>query len=204
MPVFNKGNKNYLFIHVPKTGGSSIEELFVRSGFKMDLFGITESSMYVTEKGSRIPLQHLHSELLLETINWSEINYSFMIYRDPVERIISDYKFRTTYFEKECKLNADDWIIKTLNEYKEDNSIKHNHIRPQNEFYIEGCDVYDFKDIGSMGQILSKSIEGLENINTPHENKSRRKCTIKDSTVECIKNFYRKDYEWFESITKAI
>ena len=205
MPVYTKDDIKVLHIHTPKTGGESIEQLFLNNNFKMDLYGRSPSTMYVTETGSKIPLQHLHGELLLEKVNLNEINYSFMIYRDPVKRIISDYKFMMHHFETHCKLNADDWIIKTLNEYKKDNSIKHNHIRPQHEFYIDGCDVYDFKSIGNMGRILSESIKGLTNISTPHNNRSFRRVTINESTINCVKDFYRKDYEWFESLnTKEV
>lgn len=38
MPLFHKNNKRILFIHIPKAGGTSIEQFFKRNGWEMEFY----------------------------------------------------------------------------------------------------------------------------------------------------------------------
>ncbi|MEA3468759.1 MAG: glycosyltransferase [Thermodesulfobacteriota bacterium] len=144
MPVFIKNNNNLLFVHVPKTGGSSAEELFKKSGWRIACL----------DKGSQGTLnhlrpcspQHMHAKMLQQQFVLCQFNGIFMIVRHPYDRFCSEY----CYINKNnCDFSSkavENWTRKIFCEYTSNNFILDNHIRPQNEFYIPGSTVYKLED----------------------------------------------------------
>ena len=62
MPVFTKGEQKILFVHVPKTAGSSVNKLFVNNGYEMTYFSESSRELH---KGLCGP-QHMDAKLLKE------------------------------------------------------------------------------------------------------------------------------------------
>jgi len=86
MPIFETPRGRVLFIHVPKTGGSTIEfELAQHHQISM----ISNS---VWPGYQSIP-QHLHSGPLTELFRSDEFVYAFLVVRNPVDRIYSEYNW---------------------------------------------------------------------------------------------------------------
>ena len=103
MPYFNNNDDiNVLFIHIPKTGGSSIEEyLSYKYKIKLD-----NSSLYLFTQDKRLlnenmkinsSLQHLTYNQIVENRKVLNIHFDnikiITIVRNPYERIISDLFF---------------------------------------------------------------------------------------------------------------
>jgi hypothetical protein len=89
-----------LFIHVPRCGGTSINNMFVNYGFtngvKMDYRIIDLKHLYgkVDYKGKTIELDHCtyqHLEIFCSPYEL-ETFYKFAVVRDPVQRMVSVYK----------------------------------------------------------------------------------------------------------------
>lgn len=59
MPVFVKNNLKVLYVHIPKTGGTYIEDLFRQNGFDVKFW---ESNLL--GGALRCSPQHYHHELL--------------------------------------------------------------------------------------------------------------------------------------------
>jgi len=196
MPVFTKENSKVLFIHVPKTAGSSINKLFVNNGYERTYY--SESSR-VPHKGLCGP-QHMDAELLKEEFDLGEFDYIFSVFRDPLDRHLSEFTWapwglsgRDIYTPE----LFDDWCPKVFDIYKENPYRFDNHIRPQSDFYLDGIDVYDYDRISDLTKKLSEKI-GLDDVKLPYERSSRKDLdyVIYDTTASLVKEFYATDYEW--------
>ena len=82
MPILETPRGKVLFIHVPKTGGSTISHELGRHH---------EVQMYAADAWPGYPVtpQHLHSEPLTELFQSGEFVYTFVVVRHPVDRICS-------------------------------------------------------------------------------------------------------------------
>ena len=90
MPVFTKNSASILFLHIPKTGGSTIYKFFSDLGFN--------SSLYCTEYGRDSAYrsfinhpQHLPYRILKEIVNINKCDFAFTTLRDPILRFKSSY-----------------------------------------------------------------------------------------------------------------
>lgn len=142
MPLYTCSERNMkiLFIHIPKCGGGSIEKFFRMHGFTQHLFSI-EPELIASLKCSP---QHLHGELILSLLNTSELNYSFAIFRDPVGRIISEYRWRIKH--PLAADGFDSWYQAIREEFNKDKYLLDNHIRSQVDYLIPGLNVFRFED----------------------------------------------------------
>ncbi|MCX7521856.1 sulfotransferase family 2 domain-containing protein [Microbacterium sp. STN6] len=146
MPIFRKDGKNILFIHIPKTGGSAVERVFKNSGYE---------SLYLDGKVGRGTVnhlrrctpQHMHGAMLQQNFRLSRFDAIFMIVRDPLARLRSEYVWRNR--NKEVTGAASDverWSVDAFAAYRRDNFLYDNHIRPQADFFVPGARVYYFEN----------------------------------------------------------
>ena len=103
MPYFKNENINILFIHIPKTGGTSVEKYF---SSKYDIV-LDNKSLYtmgllkpleINDKTINSSLQHLTYNTIMENKTYFNIDETtnlqiITIVRNPYERIISDLFF---------------------------------------------------------------------------------------------------------------
>lgn len=199
MPVFQKDNKKVLFIHVPKTAGSSINKLFVNNGYEMSYYSESSRDLY---KGLCGP-QHMEAKLLEEEFDLSSFDYIFSIFRDPVDRHLSEFTWapwglmgRNIYTPE----RFEEWCPRIFRAYGETPYRMDNHIRPQHEFYVDGCDVYDYDNIDTLTDKLCDKI-GLDDKVMPYERSSRYAAedyVIYEDTYDYITDFYKGDYQWLK------
>lgn len=202
MPVFTKGKDRVLFIHVPKTAGSSVTKLFLNNGYERTYYSESSRDPY---RGLCGP-QHMDAELLMGEFDLSDFDYIFSIYRDPIDRHLSEFTWapwglcgQDIYTED----LFDDWCPKIFQAYEQNPYKFDNHIRPQSEFYVDGVEVYNFDTIDTLTDKLCAKI-GLDATELPYERSSRRDdrdYVIYDTTISGIKEFYKADYEWVENHT---
>ena len=123
MPLLSYNNKDLFFIHIPKTGGSSIYSNLSKQGVNIS---------YVDYAGSQhLNPQHFTFKMCKKQIpNFLEYK-KFTILRDPEKRILSEFHWRTKAITYQ---DIDEWIYYALNAYGNDNEIYDNHIRPQSDF----------------------------------------------------------------------
>ncbi|RMB12425.1 sulfotransferase family 2 domain-containing protein [Eilatimonas milleporae] len=138
MPVFWNGHKKLLFVHVPKTGGTYIEDLFRANGYRV----------YFWERGDLIDQmccspQHYHADILRTLFRLSAFDHVFMTVRHPLKRMISEYRMRQ---EKGEKRPFHDWAPATLLKAQDDPFYLDNHIRPQADFRMPGVDIHRQED----------------------------------------------------------
>jgi len=199
MPVFTKDNKKILFIHVPKTAGSSINKLFLNNGYEISYYSESSKNLY---KGLCGP-QHIEAKLIEEEFKNQSFDYVFSIFRNPIDRHLSEFTWAPWGLmgrDIHTPELFEEWCPKIFKSYIQTPYKFDNHIRPQNEFYLQGIDVYDFDKISKLTQKLCAKI-GLENKELPYERSSRKddcEYVIYEDTIKLIENFYQGDYEWLQ------
>ncbi|MCK8066921.1 sulfotransferase family 2 domain-containing protein [Cobetia sp. 1CM21F] len=189
MPIYIKDGKSIHFVHIPKSAGTSIQQLFVDNNYSVYLFN--KKNMF------DFPCcpQHFHNELN-DYLNILDCYYSFTIVRDPLSRILSEYRFRGM---PEKNISFDVFVRAAFMLYKLNKYCFDNHIRPQHEFISDGIKVYKYED-GVNSILLSLEAKGIVKIPEiiPHKYKSKSEqlCLTSD-TLKRVYDFYDKDYNLF-------
>jgi hypothetical protein len=145
VPVFIKDERYVLFPHVPKTGGTSVERLFRRNGWRMHLRDsrVGKGSLHYARRCSP---QHLHAAVLRELIDLSRVDVCFMVVRDPIARFRSEYAMRQKDAAKTDAATVEAWADKVLTRYARNPYALDNHVRPQHEFLLPDTEVFRLED----------------------------------------------------------
>lgn len=136
-PVRKGRNKDFVFIHINKTGGTSVISIIGKSFRK-----------------------HLTAKDIIKYIGqkkWDKI-YKFTVIRNPWDRVVSQYKFRTKTNKskmQESPLQFNEWVKKVF----EENDPFYFGKRPQ--MYIPQVDWLKDKD----NEIKIDKIIRFENLN---------------------------------------
>ena len=134
MPYFKNNNLNLLFIHIPKTGGTSLEKyLSQKHNIPLD-----SKSLYSNSKNgyNNVSLQHQTYNTLLNkkkdfVIDFNNIKI-ISIVRNPYERTISDLFFYKLIDNTTLKKH----VYRILKKYINSNEYD-NHNIPQYSFLID-------------------------------------------------------------------
>lgn len=202
MPVFTKSKERILFVHIPKTGGSSIEQYFRYHGW-----------VETHRKGGGVKAIHATWR---EYEKWGDFDYRFTVIRDPLERFRSSILHLSEDISAQLKIfryfgTGPNWDI---NEQRLEEFIGiinkkpewlGNHVRPQSDFLKTNEKVKIFRYPESMTEIplvlnamfdvpISRSGHGIQ-----HLKKSipESKPVFTKAQEEIIKQYYKKDYKRF-------
>jgi len=202
MPIFTKDNKHFLFVHIPKTGGTSMEKLFHRSGWSI-------SYVDFGGQGSLNPLrhcspQHMHREILQSQFALNKFDEIFMMVRNPYDRFCSEYCWANQSNVGAPPLEV--WAKRAFEAYAGNNYILDNHLRPQSEFHIPGATVYKLEQ--GFDAII-RDLEKRHNIKLVNEDiRELSRSSIRgsshseikpDQTVKrLINRHYREDFKRFD------
>jgi hypothetical protein len=199
MPLFVKQTKAVLYVHVPKTGGSSVEQCLVANSFRTEFL---DGGAKVSFNRYRVcSPQHMHAELLLALLLPQTIDYMFMTVRHPLARLVSEYRMRRRVAEEALPLDA--WVESTFDHYARNPYLHDNHIRPQSAFLIPGCEVFKLED--RLGARLLSRIEDRTGLTLEHRVIGRANTDDGEAVAAAeiakveprVRAFYRQDYEAF-------
>lgn len=209
MPYFRSAN--LLFIHIPKTGGTSIE-LYLSKKYNIPL---NERSLYgVINPHNRerlglraITYQHLLYETLLKHRHFSKlISYPFRILtvvRNPYERLVSDlfyYQLIHIHSSTDKVFNAILYFLRHPEKYD-------NHTLPQHTF-LKGIqniktDILRTETLTQdMRRIGYTDFDFCENKNRKINEKNSEKGNdymkyLDSKSIKLINIIYQKDFETF-------
>lgn len=180
---------NSYFIHIPKTGGTSVEFFFIRDlGIPIKLgqghvqiYKDLHQEHHMGRDKKNFPIHHWNVREAEEYLN--QVNYSFSIVRDPVERFKSECKFRAITPDKLIAERS----YRTMSQY--------------DYLYTNGVckvtDVFRFEELKKLEEKLSQLFE--MSVVLPHEQKSPqgRQVKLSEGEISYIKEKYKIDYETF-------
>lgn len=139
MPIFH--NTKILFIHIPKTVGSSIEKyLEQKENIKLnEEKNVMNLFSYVAHDGLPSSYQHLTYKDIIKFYPNSKDYKIFCCIRNPYDRLVSEYHYQISLktWESNSELQAD--FTKFVKFYLGNKSMFDNHKLPQHKF-IESCE----------------------------------------------------------------
>ncbi|PIE11566.1 MAG: hypothetical protein CSA70_10970 [Rhodobacterales bacterium] len=142
MPLARLDQTLLWFVHIPKTGGSSVEEYLADKG--------SLALRYTSALGgAACTPQHMHADLYTRLIRPGFYDHGFTILRDPLERLISEYRHgqrRVAKREAVPLPGFGRWVERTLRRYNDNPYLLDNHIRPQIEFLTPGLRLFRFEE----------------------------------------------------------
>ena len=212
MPISHQFNT--IYIHIPKTGGTSIEKylnIYNENGLRPNTNILHGHVPIKFEDNEYDPLnvgglagynlQHLTSNEIkkLLTVQIYQKYFKFTFIRNPWDRMVSEYKW--AYYS----LSFEDYINRIL--YVVENRIKletkNAHFRPQIEYINNDLDfIGRFENFNQDIEKVS-SLIGLDfDIKKlPHEKKTNRKHYkeyYNEQTKQIINNIYKEDIKQFD------
>lgn len=182
MPIFNN---ELTFIHIPKSGGTTIERFLQNNGYKMSLFTSTGSIFINGHTPQHCTYRELN-ELSLIT------DKVFTIVRNEVDRTISEYKYvKNMRPDISSKFKSfDQFLDLFLN--KENSLMFDFHNLSNKEFLIDESgkisdkiEVIDFFDIKKIESYL-----GLTGLSNFHEMSFVEDIEISQTQINRIKAYY--------------
>jgi hypothetical protein len=204
MPYYNDDsiNLNLLFLHIPKTGGTSVEQYFSNK-FNIPL---NTKSLWGNIPEYRVSMQHLTHKTIIKHKTILEIDTTNLscitIVRNPYERLISDL-----FYLKKIKINDSqnkvyDVIFKNYLYQKSGNNFD-NHTVPQHLFIIDENNKIipkliilrtetlnnDMHKLGYTDFNLKKNANSSSNINYYDY--------LNNNSINLINNIYHNDFILF-------
>jgi hypothetical protein len=213
MPYFYdpRRNLNLLFIHIPKTGGTSIEKYFSEK-YNIPL---NRDSLWSTLRRGVTPnhlaFQHQPYSMLLKHQDFFKVHFTdnlkiLAVVRNPYERIISDlfhFKFIDKNSSREEVTNA----IKKY--FVSDLIMLDNHKTPQHEFVtdekgelIKGIQILKTESLNSdMYDLGYNDFNHFDQVNKTPVNYY---CYLNAESIQSINYYYEKDFLLFGYKMKRI
>jgi len=203
MPYFKNNDINVLFVHIPKTGGTSCENFF-SSKFNIplntnSLYGFKYDKKLMPDINSS--LQHITYNQMVQYSKVLNIDFDnikiFTIVRNPYERVVSDLFFKKMI---NIKSNKNE-VFNKITEYL---LLTHcdNHNNPQHIFITD-----DNKNLHSNIHILKTEklkgdMNGLGYTDfNRHDNANKNKINYYDylnnKAIRKINDFYHLDFLLF-------
>ena len=197
MPLFDIGTRRVFFAHIPKTGGSSIKDYIVSRFGSLYLDGSKE---WRDEIGLGIisPPQHL-SARDLDFLLPKDVDYSFAIVRDPMDRLMSEYRFQKGH-SFVSRLGFPLWLRTMLFCARYEPRVYDNHLRPQVDLIPDGCEIFRFEDGFSAVIAAFDALSGAADSGAavPHIGKRKREeMRLSRQDADRVERFYAADYERF-------
>lgn len=143
MPIFKAAGKLIFYAHVPKCGGSALEQ------YLHDRFGAVafQNPRYfaqpVQKRWTKTSPQHIDMAALDLLFPPGFFDASFTVVRHPVDRLVSAYHFQRDV-EKSIPevVSFGDWLEDIPDILAENPFALDNHIRPMTELVPEGAHVF--------------------------------------------------------------
>ena len=204
MAIFTKQGIKVLFIHIPKTGGTTFAEAMIDLGW--------EPSFYIRGKSPnelshlKTTPQHYHSRLLKKIFNLDEFDLQLAIIRNPFERIKSEFFWQ--HRKKNQHPEPEAWFRAVKKDYEKNKYIYDNHIRPQKRFITPEAEIFKLEEHGIISAIsrceslikpqTQQDSERQAALKLPSAGKAKRKGEVEmkfEKIKEEIIDFYQSDYK---------
>ncbi len=141
MPLFRANSRSLLFVHIPKTGGSSLVKALSDLCTTWFSTGVLPESMAVSPQ--HMPIDDLRA--VLPDAPW---DIAVAVVRNPYDRLESEYRYRTkaqrNRFGETPTFAV--WVDRHLSRAAQDPTHLDNHLRPQVSFVDEDVQLHRYED----------------------------------------------------------
>lgn len=201
MPYYDE--YNLLFIHIPKTGGSNIENFFFSYSKKKPVIS-NLCSNNINLRINNHSLQHMTYKEILTNKDFFNIDFNnikiITVVRNPYDRILSDL----FYLKFASKNNNSDEIEEIIKNYLNNDHLYDNHKLEQYKFITNENNTIEKKIIILKCETLNAQMEELGfpefsnfcNLTNTKINKDYSKY-LNSKSIELINNYYKQDFLYF-------
>ena len=223
MTIFMQQGIKILFIHIPKTGGTTFTDTMIELGWEPSfcIRGKTPDELIHL----RTTPQHYHAKILNRVLKLSEFDLQLSIMRNPFERLKSEFYWQRIKAYRKAKADEKpfsypdpiQWFHSVKKAYKSDKFIHDNHIRPQIDFFTTSTEVFKLESNGIISAIercqdllYSKTktqsiVNQKRSTNLPLAGQTR-KCESTNQQFDSIKDeindFYKLDFEKWNQLNR--
>ena len=200
MLIFKKNIKPLYFVHIPRTGGRYLRELFIKNKFTVNFHNHNEYCY-----GKEIP--HLNFPYYLKFSNYGSIP-QFTVVRHPITRFISllssSIKKDNTNINIEEILNNKNLFFNFINKQILETNFNTNWFLPQVYFINSNCKIWKYENgfEKPFFKWLKKEFNiNLKNKKIPLNSRIKlhydfsKKIKLNKQTIKYIKEFYKHDYK---------
>ena len=197
MPLAHHNGQSIFFAHVPKTGGSSVEDYLISRFGPLSLLDVNKRRG-VRGTGLIVPATHLAAIDIAELVP-HDLAYSFAVVRDPMSRLMSEFRYQSGV-SRMSRLGFSTWLRVMLGAVAREPRLYENHIRPQSDLVPDGAEVFRLEDgfdamIAALDRVTGTTTPDLT---VPHINPREKKpITISKEDAELIERTYAPDYARF-------
>lgn len=204
MPFINLAGKNILFVHIPKTGGITVESWLASIA---PLHFCSDYNAGFSKTFLATP-QHFTADDIKKLFVDGFFSYSFLFVRNPYGRLESEYRYlhKMGHLQRSIKNlwtvpSFNQWIKKSLKEIHKNPWIWDNHLRPQWEYIYPPIDIFKMEEglLSGIKTVASKiNVEAPKTL--PHLNHTREinvTTTWDDESRELVQKYYARDFKEF-------
>ncbi len=217
MPLARINNRLLHLVHIPKTGGASITDYMRKKG---------EVALYSREQltWAQSTPQHLEFDVSRTLLPEGFADASFAIVRDPLARLLSEYRYRATRhsnqntapwhltasegmkieldWNEEFQGTFDEWVSLVFDRCMEVPHVCDNHIRPQTDFIGPNMKIFIFeRGLQKVYRWIDKFTDTCEILTPLDWNESRKfDVEISSKTKAKIGKFYESDYSFISTL----
>jgi hypothetical protein len=206
MPYFNDENVNLLLIHIPKTGGSSLEQYFSKKyNIKLNnksLYGFLEDGKLYSTIKINSSLQHITYNDIMKYKDFFKLNTNNLdiitIVRNPYDRAISDlfhYSKININSSKEDVYNA--LIINLLLNHDNHSLPQYFFITDENNNLLNNIKILrtenlnnNMLNIGYTDFNINYNSNGISSLISYYN-------YLNKDSINLINTYYKKDFELF-------
>ena len=197
MPLASFNGKTIFFAHVPKTGGSSVEDYLIQRFGPLSIID-TNKRTNTWGTGLIVPATHLAAIDIAELVP-KDLTYSFAVVRDPVTRMMSEYRYQTNV-SRMSRFDFSTWLRIVIAAARVEPRVYENHIRPQADLVPEDAEVFRLEDgfdamIARLDAVVGDTRPDLA---VGHLNpRKKESITLSRQDVALIADYYATDYARF-------
>jgi hypothetical protein len=196
VPFVSHAGHNVLFVHIPRTGGTTVEHW-------LETLGTVRLRSGSIPQFSKVTPQHLRMNDAEEFLGEDFFAYAFAIVRNPFERIASEFRARRALTEESFWKSSPrfpTWLENSLEAARRNPFHLDHHLRPQWDFVTSRVKVFHYEE--GLESILARV---ASDIGAPAPGELPRKlATQRDSSIrfdiaerERILAAYDRDFELF-------